>query len=425
MIVWDIASGKKLRTFSAETPESESGTSPEWPMFKFSPDERYIARLSSVGIQVYELPTMNLLEKKAIQAENIQDFQWSPKDNTLAYWTPESGNIPARITLMKVPSREIIRTKNLFSVQQVKLHWHPNGDYMLMDVTQFKKKQTTSHFEIFRLREKGIPIDVMDRKSAENISQVAWEPQGKKFGVIASEGLKNTVYFYELITAQDKNLSKIDAGIEIALLNTHEARGINTISWSPIGRYCILASLKASSGTLEFWDTSSMTLMSSSDHELCTHLEWDPSGRFVASLVSFWHTQSDNGYILWTFTGTLLLKQNIPVMKQFIWRPRPESLLSEERKKEIKKNMKKYTVAFEKEDRLRKNKADRDVVERRQQLWEEWIAFRTKAQAKLESQTEERIKIWGFDPAAKEDVADEDLEQVIEEIIEEKEEIME
>lgn len=49
------------------------------------------------------------------------DFEWSPKDHILSYWTPEEGNNPARVTLMSIPSREIIRTKNLFSVLDVRL----------------------------------------------------------------------------------------------------------------------------------------------------------------------------------------------------------------------------------------------------------------------------------------------------------------
>ncbi len=47
------------------------------------------------------------------------DFEWSPKDHILSYWTPEEGNNPARVTLMSIPSKEIIRTKNLFSVLDV------------------------------------------------------------------------------------------------------------------------------------------------------------------------------------------------------------------------------------------------------------------------------------------------------------------
>ena len=48
-----------------------------------------------------------------------RDFSWSPTDNTIAYWVPEVDQIPAKVTLIEIPSRKEIRTKNLFLVQDV------------------------------------------------------------------------------------------------------------------------------------------------------------------------------------------------------------------------------------------------------------------------------------------------------------------
>ncbi len=49
---------------------------------------------------------------------NPQDWEWSPAapDATLAAYQAEQGNLPARVVLMKLPSREELRQKNLFSV---------------------------------------------------------------------------------------------------------------------------------------------------------------------------------------------------------------------------------------------------------------------------------------------------------------------
>lgn len=48
----------------------------------------------------------------------LQDWEWSPAapDATLAAYQAEQGNLPARVVLMKLPSREELRQKNLFSV---------------------------------------------------------------------------------------------------------------------------------------------------------------------------------------------------------------------------------------------------------------------------------------------------------------------
>lgn len=44
---------------------------------------------------------------------------------------------------------------------------------------------------------------------------------------------------------------------------------------------------------------------------------------------------------------------------QFLWRPRPPTLLSEKQQKEIKKNLKKYYSQFESKDRMRSSKASK------------------------------------------------------------------
>ena len=79
---------------------------------------RYFARLGRGQISVYETPECNLLDKKSIKLENVQDFQWSPDAPIISAYQAEqsSGNLPARVVLLKVPERTELRQKNLFSV---------------------------------------------------------------------------------------------------------------------------------------------------------------------------------------------------------------------------------------------------------------------------------------------------------------------
>lgn len=135
IVIWDIKTGRLLRTFSAPVGE---GSKMAWPVFKWSSDDRYVARVTpGQQISVYELPDMGLLDKKSIKIDGVVDFDWSPVDeredekdgksskskkpreNVLAYWTPEMGNQPARVSLISIPSRTVLRTKNLFNVNEV------------------------------------------------------------------------------------------------------------------------------------------------------------------------------------------------------------------------------------------------------------------------------------------------------------------
>jgi len=143
--IWDVKTGHLLRTFLAvqENTTDEGGLgqkkSISWPAFKWSPDDKYVARVTpGQQISVYELPSMALLGKKSIKIEGVVDFEWCPlgdkdieednkakkgakKENMLAYWTPEVQNQPARVTVMTFPSRTVLRSKNLFNVSEVSI----------------------------------------------------------------------------------------------------------------------------------------------------------------------------------------------------------------------------------------------------------------------------------------------------------------
>ena len=138
-VVWDIVIGERrgdvvyareLRSFDISPPTESPTTSSknkghrmDWPFFKWSFDDKYLARATSGPqgmISVYVTPEMNLLDKKSIKVENLVTFQWSPgKDYCISFWTPEFANAPARVTVMKLPNKEIVRTKNLFGVSDV------------------------------------------------------------------------------------------------------------------------------------------------------------------------------------------------------------------------------------------------------------------------------------------------------------------
>lgn len=139
--VWDIKSGDLLRTFSTQNEgDSPSGKKQmQWPALKWSPDDKYVARITAGQmISVHELPSMYLQGKKSLKIDGVVDFEWCPlgdkdkedasagtkttkkiRENMLVYWTPEVLNQPARVTLLSFPSRTILRQKNLFNVTEV------------------------------------------------------------------------------------------------------------------------------------------------------------------------------------------------------------------------------------------------------------------------------------------------------------------
>ncbi|XP_060560213.1 eukaryotic translation initiation factor 3 subunit B-like [Ruditapes philippinarum] len=350
IVIFDIRTGQRKRGFNCETHAQAT-----WPIFKWSNDGKFFARLAPDTLSVYETATFRLLDNKSLKIDGIRDFSWSPSDNYLAYWVPEQNNIPARVTIISMPARTEMCVRNLFNVADCRMHWQKNGDFLCVKVDRYskaKKAEDTGqwkysgiyfNFELFRIREKQIPVDKVECK-AENVLAFAWEPTGNKFAFIHGESPRINVSFY-IVRPQ----GKVDS------LKTFERRTANHLFWSPTGQFIVLAGLRNMNGVLEFIDTADMTVMAQTEHFMATDVEWDPTGRYVITGVSWWGHKVDNGYWLWSFQGRLLQKQQLDRFCQLLWRPRPPTLLPIEEIKEIKKNLKKYSQRFEAQDRLRQS----------------------------------------------------------------------
>lgn len=123
----------------------------------------------------------------------------------------------------------------------------------------------------------------------------------------------------------------------------------------------------------------------------------------------------ENGYHIYDFRGELLREEPIEKFRQWLWRPRPATLLSKDEQKQIRKNLREYSKVFELEDAERGASADLAVVEARRRLLDEWLAWRASVEEELE---EERVEL-GLPKHPVETTPDNGEEQVIEEIVEE------
>ncbi|TFK76998.1 translation initiation factor eIF-3b [Pluteus cervinus] len=468
LAVWDAKTGDLLRTFS--THDGEAPTSKkqmQWPALKWSPDDKFVGRITpGQMISVYELPSMGLHEKKSIKIEGVVDFEWCPlgdkdkaeaakeraanggsasqpqkklRPNMLAYWTPEVANQPARVTLLNFPGREILRQKNLFNVTECKLYWQNQGDFLCVKVDRHTKtkKSIFCNLEIFRVREKDYPVEVVELK--DTVMEFSWEPKGERFALVSSSDpnlgnpgpgitIKTDVSFYQLERAKN----------DFKLLRTLPNRTSNAIRWSPRGRHVVLATVGSSTKSeLEFWDLdfniedtgrkegqttewgSGIQLLGTSDHYGVTDVEWDPSGRYLATSASAWTHTLENGYAIWDFRGQEIVKQILDRFKQFIWRPRPPTLLAKEQQRTVRKNLREYSKTFDEEDAAEESNVSAELIAHRKRLvdeWNAWRALRTKEFAeeqkrgpsKKRNEEKEEIEVW----------LDELIEQIEEEVVE-------
>merc|ERR1711865_1314527 len=151
-----------------------------------------------------------------------------------------------------------------------------------------------------------------------------------------------------------------------------------------MGNLIILAGLgDGLNGALEFWDVDNQTSLKEQEHHKCTGVEWDPSGRMVATSVKQplenfnYKYQMDNGFKIWSFQGQLLKDEKKDKLFQFMWRPRPKSLLTEKQQQEIKENIKKYERKYMEGDRISKREAYEALQAKKNEVA---IVFREKIQ---------------------------------------------
>ena len=322
-VIWDVETGKPLRSFAnLDTPPSDDSKRVKfaWPAFKWSADERYVARMTpEQSIAVYQLPEMTMLNKSSIKIEGVQDFEWSPAtvqregvktaEQLMCYWVPDSGSAPAKFCLMSLPSKEIVRMQTIFNVSDARLHWQSEGAYLGVKVDRHNrnKKFLETSLQVFRVKEKGVPLEVV-ANIKDNVINFAWEPTGNRFVIITTQeptgqsavAPKSSVSFY----CPEK--AKGSAVGNFRHLRTPDKKNHNAIYWSPKGRFVVIGTVSnQQSSDLDFYDvdfegdkpesdkdlTANLQLMAAADHYGVTDVQWDPSGRFVATWASAWKHQ--------------------------------------------------------------------------------------------------------------------------------------
>lgn len=135
----------------------------------------------------------------------------------------------------------------------------------------------------------------------------------------------------------------------------------------------------------------------------------------------------ENGYHMYSLSGELLREEHIEKFKQFIWRPRPATLLSRDEQKSIRKNLRDYSKDFEEQDRIEEDKEKGAIVEERRRVLSEWLAWRDTVEAELREEKEALgVEVDG-EEKEKEREAEEGkkvVEEIVEEVLEETEEVV-
>lgn len=129
----------------------------------------------------------------------------------------------------------------------------------------------------------------------------------------------------------------------------------------------------------------------------------------------------ESGYAIWDFKGVELQKHTLDKFKQFLWRPRPPTLLTRDDQKKIRKNLREYSRQFEEQDQLEASNVSSELIALRKRLIEEWNAWRRVAKEDIERRRVElgRSKKAALQRSEEAENADEVVEEWVEEVVSE------
>eukprot|EP00357_Protocruzia_adherens_P016651 CAMPEP_0115022694 /NCGR_PEP_ID=MMETSP0216-20121206/31746_1 /TAXON_ID=223996 /ORGANISM="Protocruzia adherens, Strain Boccale" /LENGTH=704 /DNA_ID=CAMNT_0002395513 /DNA_START=22 /DNA_END=2136 /DNA_ORIENTATION=- len=408
IVVWDLTTGEILRKFEAE--EGENSYSCKW-----SPDGKYLARQRKDLVSVFELPSMDMLtdpqtkEKSSIKMKGIDSMEWSPVENVLAIVSNnenalKSSTVAAsRLTLLALPTRKTLSTKNLFSSGN-QIYWQMNGDYIYVggDILTKGGKRSEKVLNILKFREKGYPLILFDSRK-KPIVDFCWEARGNRFVILEDAGgIARTVGIYAFV---ERTSDCIPLG-SVAVPNF-----ASHVAWAPQGNHIAVATIgspvSTANGVMDFLlldehnEVFSFTKQREAEirHPQMTDFSWDDTGRFM---ITYQRQSSDGDGVsveacIWNCQGTLHYQSAKRAFSQIEWRPRPQALLALEKQKEILSNLKEYSKRYIQEDKRIKEANKAAIREHRKNLRDEMCNYLTAKADKWASERAQREKILGYE----------------------------
>jgi translation initiation factor 3 subunit B len=379
--IFRVLSGETKRNCPTPvvSPTNPSSEKDIFPHFLWSNDGKYFAECNESTIFVRDTISFDFIKddegrKRTMKYENLHTFQWSPKDNIIALWTLERDNNPARLVLVEIPSRRELAARSRTQVD-AKMYWQSEGDFLclLVEKKNKSKKTVATNLEIFCLREKNIPVDIVEVR--DTVKHFSWETGGNRFAIITTDdsGHKPKILFYQLVNAKCEQVNKLD----LPSIGSDQR-----LYWAPHGQYFVSAAMQ--DGDLIFgglMPDNKLEILQRDEHFMVTDVKWDPSSRYVITAVTQPHAgegggikyQMEAGYALWTFQGRQLHKQQKEKLYLIDWRPHPPSLLSKKEQGSIKTKLKEYSRKYDARDEKAKETAREEFRRDRQSRTDEFL----------------------------------------------------
>ncbi|GKZ00803.1 hypothetical protein MPSEU_001032000 [Mayamaea pseudoterrestris] len=314
--LWSALDGALLASWPQKQLRRES-----WPTLQWTYDERYALLLVQNEIRVYPQTTIRAAGKDSsntrftdkIRVQNVSCLSVAPqaKNGSPYYFTtfcPGGKDKPARGAFQEYipgqPDLPARLSKSLFQAEEMKSHWSPQGDAVLISLQTSVDHSGQSYYgssQVFLMAD-----FVTDAVAVEGVTPpvmaVEWMPHPERPPAFI-----------------------VVAGKMPALASLHHGRTgkptflfgqahRNTVHWSPHGRFVLIGGFGNLAGGMSFWDKNKCKLVSGCAANVNNQLRaeavvgchWSPDSRMVLTSTTSPRMNVDNGMRLFKYNGSEL-----------------------------------------------------------------------------------------------------------------------
>ena len=205
--------------------------------------------------------------------------------------------------------------KTFFKGDKVQLKWNAQGSSLIVLAQTDVDKSNKSYYgeTTLYLLSAGGGFDARISLDKEGpIHDVAWSPNSKEFGVIYGYmPAKTTIFNHRAVATHSFPIGPR-----------------NTISFSPTGRFVLVAGFGNLAGQIDVYDLDrdrrKVCTIESGNPSVC---QWSPDSRYIMTATTSPRLRVDNGVKLWHVGGGILYNEDMVELYNVMWRPMPASAL--------------------------------------------------------------------------------------------------
>lgn len=287
-----------------------------WPTLGWTGDEKVAVRVSPTGdVQIFDgaFPAGNEPAAKP-GLPGVHSVFVSPggAPHWFVTFTPRTKSRPAAIAAWVNPNFSAPVASKSLQADGCRAQFAPDGSAVLVELsTSSSEASYYGDSRLFLLSRDGkLNLAVPPPKEGP-VHDFAWNPNSSSFIAIVGRSPPVAMQYNR-------------AG-EAAF--SFGAAAVNTVSFSPHGRFVALGGFGNMSGALTVWDTNKCKPTGATVQAPCTvSISWSPCSRFLLTATTRPRLQVDNGFRVWSYRGTLVTEHRIDPLFQAEWQPAPAGL---------------------------------------------------------------------------------------------------